>query len=137
MSSNKIPKNPLASFRGNRFNILFYDAGAVYYISPLIERSFTDVWQTPNRLLGVVLSDVKVPEYQAGCRALGLVNKMITGPLWCILESQDISILDMNEKFCHLKSSLEHWSQNAIPVLTGEAVLYDDFHQRRITSLSH
>ena len=52
---------------------------------------------------------------------------MITGPLWCVLESQDISILDMNEKLCHLKSCLEQWSQNAIPVLTGEAVLYDDF----------
>ena len=37
LSSNNIPKNPLASFRGNRFNILFYDAGAVYHISPLIE----------------------------------------------------------------------------------------------------
>ena len=33
----------------------------------------------------------------------------------------------MNERFCHLKSCLEQWSQNAIPVLTGEAVLYDDF----------
>ena len=72
------------------------------------------------------MSDVKVPVYQAGCKALGLVNKMITGPLWCVLESQDISILDMNEKLCHLKSCLEQWSQNAIPVLTGEAVLYDD-----------
>ena len=41
--SNNIPKNPLASFRGNRFNILFYDAGAVYHISPLIEKFFTEV----------------------------------------------------------------------------------------------
>ena len=90
LSSNNIPKNPLASFRGNRCNILFYDAGAVYYISPLIERFFTEVWQTPNQLLRAVLSDVKVPEYQAGCKALGLVNKMITGPFWCVLESQNI-----------------------------------------------
>ena len=33
--SSGIKKNPLASFRGNRFNILFYDAGALYYISEL------------------------------------------------------------------------------------------------------
>ena len=72
------------------------------------------------------MSDVNVPVYQAGCKALGLVNKMIAGPLWRVLESQDISILDMNEKFCHLKSCLEQWSQNAIPVLSGEAVLYDE-----------
>ena len=66
----------------------------MYHISPLIETSFTEVWQTPNQLLRAVLSDVKVPEYQAGCKALGLV----AGPLWYVLESQDISILDMNEK---------------------------------------
>ena len=77
---------------------MFYDSGAVYHISPLIETSFTEVWQTSNQLLRAVLSDVKVTEYQAGCKALGLINKMITCPLWCVLESQDISILDMNEK---------------------------------------
>ena len=127
LSSNNLPKNPLESFRGNRFNILFYDAGAVFHISPLIEKFFTEVWQTPNQLLRAVFSDVKVPEYRAGCKALGLVNKIVTGPLWRVLETQDISILDMNEKFCHLKSSLEQWSQDALPVLTGEAILYNDF----------
>ena len=46
--SNNLPKSPLVSFRGNRFNILFYDAGAVYHISPFIEKFFTEVWQIPN-----------------------------------------------------------------------------------------
>ena len=32
LSSNNLPKNPLVTFRGNRFNILFYDTGAVYHI---------------------------------------------------------------------------------------------------------
>ena len=70
----------------------------MYHISPLIETSFTEVWQKPNQLLRAVLSDVKISEYQAGCKALALINKIITGPLWCVLDSQDISILDMNEK---------------------------------------
>ena len=63
-----------------------------------LETFFTEVRQTPNQLLRAVSSDVKVPEYQAGCKAIGLINKMITGPLWRVLESQDILILDMNEK---------------------------------------
>ena len=42
LSSNYISKNPLASFRGNQFNILFYDA-AVYHISPLIEKFFIEI----------------------------------------------------------------------------------------------
>ena len=33
LATNGIKKNPLVSFRGNRFNIVFYDAGALYYIS--------------------------------------------------------------------------------------------------------
>ena len=44
-----IKKNPLASFRGNRFNILFYDAGALYYISDAVKTFFGVVWQTPNQ----------------------------------------------------------------------------------------
>ena len=95
--SNNITKNPLLSFRGNRFNILFYDAGALYYVSPFIEKFFTEVWQTPNQLLRAVLADVKVPEYLAGCKALGLVNKIVTGPLWRVMESQDATILNMND----------------------------------------
>jgi len=64
--SNNLPKNPLATFRGNHFNILFHDAGAVYHILPLIEKFFTEVWQTPNQHLRAVLADVRVPEYKAG-----------------------------------------------------------------------
>ena len=33
LATNGIKKNPLVSFRGNRFNIVFYDSGALYYIS--------------------------------------------------------------------------------------------------------
>ena len=37
LSSNNILKNPPASFRGNQFNTLFYNAGAMYHISLLNE----------------------------------------------------------------------------------------------------
>ena len=33
-------------FRGNCFNILFYDAGALYYISDAVKTFFRVVWQT-------------------------------------------------------------------------------------------
>ena len=72
----------MASFRGNRFNILFYDAGAIFYISDLMTKFFKEVWQTPSQLLRAVFSDIQVPEHLAGCKALGLVNKVVTGPLW-------------------------------------------------------
>ena len=79
--SSGIKKNPLASFRGNCFNILFYDAGALYYISDAVKTFFGVVWQNQNQLLRPIISDIEVPEYLAGCKALGLVNKVVTGPL--------------------------------------------------------
>ena len=79
LKSNGVLKNPLATFRGNRFNILFHDAGVVYHLSSFF---FTQVWQTPNQLLKAVMIDIETCEYLAGCRALGLVNKVITALLW-------------------------------------------------------
>ena len=102
----------MATFRGNRFNILFYDAGTLFYIAPLVHKFFLEVWQTPNQLKAV-LADIKIPEHLAGCKALGLVNKFITGPLWRVLESKDITIIDMNERFQNLLSSLDSWSFDA------------------------
>ena len=78
-------------------------------------------------MLRAVLSDIQVPEYVAGCKALGLVNKVITGPLWRVLECNDVSILDMNERYQRLKSCLDEWACDAMIVLSGEAILYDDF----------
>ena len=43
------------------------------------------------------------------------------------MESQDGTILNMNDKFCHLQSCLEEWSQDAPSALSGEAVLYSNF----------
>ena len=127
LSSNGIKRNPLASFRGNRFNILFYDAGAVFYISDLVIKFFKEVWQTPNQLLRAVLSDIQVPEHLAGCKALGLVNKVVTGPLWRILETSDISILEMNKYFQMLIFHLDLWSLDSTDVLSGNAVIFPDF----------
>ena len=43
LRSNGVARNPLATFRGNRFNILFYDAGALFYIAPLVQKFFLDL----------------------------------------------------------------------------------------------
>jgi len=61
LKSNGVQQNPLASFCGNRFNIIFYDAGALYYIAPIVETFLRDVWQTPNQLLKAILADLSTP----------------------------------------------------------------------------
>ena len=127
LATNGINKNPLVSFRGNRFNIVLYDAGALYYISELVVSFFNDVWQTPNQLLKAVHSDIRVPELVAGCRALGLINKTITGPLWRVLESDNVTILEMNTYFDVLITKLDVWAQDASKLLQGDAELYADY----------
>ena len=88
---------------------------------------FQSVWQTPNQLFRAVYSDIQVPEYLAGCRALGPINKVVTGPLWRLLESSDISITEMNDYYQILVSRVEEWSVDASKLLHGEAVLYPEF----------
>lgn len=131
LESKGIKKNPLVSFQGNRFNIVFYDAGALYYISEHVISFFNEVWQTPNQLLKAVYSDIQVPEYVAGCRALGLINKIITGPLWRVLESPDVSILEMNLYFDTLITKLDIWSQDASMLLQEDAELYSDYPPKK------
>ena len=57
---------------------LFYDAGVVFFLAPMVKAFFTEVWRTPNRLRKVVLADISTLEHLAGCKALGLVNKFVT-----------------------------------------------------------
>ena len=123
-----LKKKPLASIRGNCFNILFYDAGAVYYISDAVKTFFGVIWQTLNQLLRAGLSDIEVPEYLAGCRALELVNKVFTGHLWHgMFLKHLISILDMNYYLEMLIVHMDLWSLAASEVLHGVTVLYPNF----------
>ena len=123
----KIPRNPLATFRGNRFNIVFYDAGAFYHIALIVEKFLKDVWQTPNQLLKAVHADLSIPQYIAGCKALGIISKVITAPLWRVMESKDVTILDMNERFRKLLASLKDWSCDPSSVISGDTCVFDDY----------
>ena len=64
------------------------------YIPPLF-KTFQGV-ANPKSSTKAVLADISVHEYVAGCKALGIV-KVITGPLWRVLECKEIAILDMNQ----------------------------------------
>lgn len=59
------------------------------------------VWGPQNKLLKAVLDDANNELYISGCRALGLIDKFITGPLWKILESS-LHILDTSTYFTKL-----------------------------------
>ena len=74
-----------------------------------------------NHLLESVLKDLKTPALIAGCRALGLIDKIITGPLWRKLEESSISVLEMGSTYCELKDKLDLWSSDSSSLLDGTA----------------
>ena len=65
---------PLATFCGNHFNIVFHDVAGVFFL-----RDYDHIAELV---------------YLGGCKALGLINKLLTSPLWRVLERK-MSILDM------------------------------------------
>lgn len=90
----------LKRFKGNRFNIVFSSAASVFFLAD----EMTNYLQSgaSNRLLKAVQSDLQVPEYIAGCKALGLVSQLITVPLWTQIEDTKIHILDIGESYKEL-----------------------------------
>ena len=78
----------------------------------------------PNKLLAAVLMNIQKDFNLAACKALGLVDKYITGPLWRILES-DIHILDMPGKYRSLLEFLQRCTSSTVLMqefMTGETV---------------
>ena len=65
------------------------------------------------------------PVYLAGCKALGLINELLTGPLWHVLEST-VSILDMNEVYTSMRDQFKVWSEDASSFFEGMTALFDD-----------
>lgn len=115
---------PLANFVGNRFNILFYDAAGVYFLQNHMIQFIDEVHGVQaNLLLQSVRADLNNPRYIVGCRALGLIDKIVTGPLWRKLQESSLSILDMGSVYCEMKTSFDSWGKDASSVVAGVAVL--------------
>ena len=55
----------------------------------------------------------------------------------CVIKSKDVSILDMNTRYCCLLECFEKWSKDASEVVSGEAVLFRDFPPMPDMILTH
>lgn len=62
------------------------------------------------------------PAYISGCRALGLIDKIITGPLWRKLEESSTSVLKMGSTYCEIKEKFDTWCDDACALIEGSAV---------------
>ncbi|XP_062619841.1 uncharacterized protein LOC134281392 [Saccostrea cucullata] len=116
-------QNHLISFRGHRFNHLFCVAGSVYHHRQHIQ-DFLSSWADPNDLLKSVSFDIREKGYISSIRALGIIDKMITGPLWKLIESVE-NVLALNPYLLILRDKLSELCGDASPLLKGEPIFPD------------
>ncbi|CAC5384728.1 unnamed protein product [Mytilus coruscus] len=87
----------------------------------IVQKSITE----RNSLITPVYYYVDNPVYLAGCRAFGIVDKILTGPIWRIIESTS-HILDLNKVWFDFKKILEKYSVDATELVEGK-VLYPEY----------
>ena len=116
---------PLQPLKGNRFNILFTNAGHVFFLQDKMTE-YLQKTNSMNGLLKSVLKDLQTPFFIAGCKALGLVSKLITTPLWRVIESKDISISMMNGRYLTLLNFLDDSCNDLDNFIKGELILFND-----------
>ena len=119
---------PLKPFLGNRFNILFVNGLGVYCLYDKLLHFFRRI-ERNNKLLDAVYWDLEVVAYRAGCRALGLIEKLITGPLWKILATEN-HILNMSKHYQKLTKFFKECSEDCSRFLRGESFCDPSFINR-------
>ena len=110
----------LIQMEGNRFNVIFYNAGAAYFHRNHFI-NFINAKSMQNRLLLAVLEDASNVVYLAGVRALGIISKLVTGPYFKIVGEMK-SVLEMNPHLHQLQISMERCSKDAQSLLEGENI---------------
>ncbi|KAK3096973.1 hypothetical protein FSP39_005288 [Pinctada imbricata] len=121
LTENNFQSLPLTPFKGNRFNILFHNAGVIYLFHKKMTDFLKDHGSNPW-----VLFDLKVDFFVAGCKALGLVCKLITTPLWNLIEKKNIHIFDMNDCYLKLTTFLEDAANNVDNFMSGNLLPFGD-----------
>ncbi|XP_030830480.1 uncharacterized protein LOC105441835 [Strongylocentrotus purpuratus] len=113
-------KNYLVHYVGNRANIIFEGASALYFhIDHIV--NFVGLLPDPNLLLKAVRADAMEKVFRAELKALGIFCKLVTDPLWHIVKTAD-NILDLNDTLHHAQTMLQRLKNDASSMLQGEAV---------------
>jgi E1A/CREB-binding protein len=84
-----------------------------------------DNWADPNELLKSVAFDMTEMVYKSSVRALGIINKMITGPFWRLIEKVG-NVLDLNPHLVALQVKFKELASDASPLLRRETIFFVD-----------
>ena len=99
----------------------------MYYLRGLMVKFIESIHGLQaNQLLQSVLRDLKTPTLITSCHALGLFDKIVTGPLWRKLASKSMSVLQMGTIYCEIKEKFDLWSEDASSLIDGSAICITD-----------
>ena len=98
---------------GNRFNIFFVNAGLLYQYNELIQEFQTKYIKPRNGLHHAIFNMLTQGKIQHILRALGLVNKFLTGP-WMEWQGQRQNILATSQVFTRVLDRLDNISTRDI-----------------------
>ena len=115
----------LSTFHGHRINILFSMAASVYFhINDIRDFCKTYFNEKSNLLVASISFYTSSNVHIAGCRALGIIDKLLTGPLWRHIENSE-HILDLNDIWFVFLRNLERFSQDASELISGNPIFPD------------
>ena len=83
---------------GNWFDIPFLNGAGVFYWFSYLEEFLQNV-SLENKLMSVVFHDLQVLHFQVACQALGLIDKLVSGPLWRMMvkEKEVLNVIPLSE----------------------------------------
>ncbi|CAG2194718.1 unnamed protein product [Mytilus edulis] len=117
-------KNYLVTFLHNRFNILFVDGGTVYHRGHINNYLTSGRCSKTNKLISSISTRIENETLLSECRALGIIEKLICGPLWRILEDDKISFFEMNAYWQILIEKIDKLSNDASELLKGNQIFH-------------
>ncbi|XP_071501580.1 uncharacterized protein [Diadema antillarum] len=124
LKSKGIEHVPLAPFKGNRFNILFLNGGGVFFLRSELKEFCEEQVEDHLKAVG---ADLRVSQYLAAARALGLIDKLVTAPLWRVI-NESSHIAEMNQQYANLHTCFVRWADDASQFMRGDDVLFEGKH---------
>ena len=111
---------PFFPFLGNRFSIPFVNAAGLYFLYDQLLNCFWRI-ELDTKLSDGVHFHLEALSFSIQCRTLGLIEKLITGPVWKIMVGET-HLLRMSRHCQKHLEFLESSSEDSSEFLKGQFV---------------
>ncbi|XP_052705489.1 uncharacterized protein LOC128181218 [Crassostrea angulata] len=123
MKNHGVENIPIVNIRGNRFNVLFYNAAGTFFMHKHILQYFYSLKSSYNFIQNFIVLCLQNKTFLTLLRALGIICKIITEPYF-VKATEVGNILLMGSVFQRLLYVLDLLVENPILALNNEVSLF-------------